>query len=54
MTTILKGFLVGVSSADPVAFVVIPFLLAMVAIVASCIPAVRAARSDPLLALRHE
>ncbi|MBV8831096.1 MAG: ABC transporter permease [Acidobacteriaceae bacterium] len=54
MARILKGFLIGVSGADPVTFVVIPFLLAMVAISATYIPAARAARSDPLLALRHE
>jgi predicted permease len=54
MTKILKGFLVGVSSADPVTFIVIPISLAMVAMAASFIPAARAARSDPMLALRRD
>jgi predicted permease len=54
VTRILKGFLVGVSNADPVTFVVLPLALAIVAILASYIPAMRAARLDPMLALRHQ
>jgi predicted permease len=54
VTRILKGFLVGVSNADPVTFVVLPLALTMVAILASYIPAMRAAHSEPVVALRHE
>jgi putative ABC transport system permease protein len=50
----MSGILYGVNSADYVLFATMPLLLATVALVATYIPARRAARVDPLVALRHE
>jgi predicted permease len=54
VTRIVKGFLVGFLNAEPITFVTLPLLLAMVAILASYIPARRAAGSDPMTVLRHQ
>ena len=54
LTRMLQGFLPGISSADPIAFLLLPLLLAAVAILASYIPAHRAAQSDPMTVLRHQ
>jgi putative ABC transport system permease protein len=50
----MRKLLYGLSPLDPVTFVVVPALLALVALVASALPAWRAARVDPVVALRYE
>jgi ABC-type lipoprotein release transport system permease subunit len=49
VATILFG-----SARDPLTFVAVPVMLAVVALVASLVPALRASRVDPLAALRHQ
>ncbi len=47
-------FLIGVSPTDPLTYVSVSTVLVLVALAASSIPAWRAMRLDPLVALRHE
>jgi ABC-type antimicrobial peptide transport system permease subunit len=54
VSQILKSMLFGISPHDPVAFVVVPFVLLSVALVASYIPARRATQVEPMVALRYE
>jgi predicted permease len=51
---LIAGLLFGVSSTDPVTLVIFTALLAAVAFLANYVPASRAARIDPMVALRHE
>ncbi len=54
LTRLIESFLYGVEPTDPVTLVVVSVGLCTVALVASVVPARRASRLDPLLALREE
>ncbi|HET9707785.1 MAG TPA: ABC transporter permease, partial [Gemmatimonadales bacterium] len=54
VTRVMKNMLFGLSSTDPLTFIAIPLLLVAVALVASYLPALRATRVDPVVALRTE
>jgi putative ABC transport system permease protein len=54
VTRVMRSFLIGVSPIDPVTIVTASVLLTAVAVVASFVPARRAAAVDPELALRAE
>jgi putative ABC transport system permease protein len=54
LTRLMSSLLFGVAASDPLTFVVVMFLLPAVALLACYLPARRATRIDPLIALRHE
>jgi predicted permease len=54
LTRFMQSLLFGVSGTDQITFVAVALLLALVAIVAILIPAARAARIDPIVALSAE
>ena len=54
LTRVMSSLLYGVSATDRITFIITPILLGAVALIASFIPARRAARVDPMVALRYE
>jgi predicted permease len=54
VTRVMRSLLFGVSERDPATFLGVAVLLGVVALIASWIPARRAARVDPLIAMRVE
>jgi putative ABC transport system permease protein len=50
----ISSFLFGVTPLDPVTFAGVAILLALTAVCATLVPALRAARVDPIVALRDE
>ena len=54
LSQLLSAFLFGVKARDPMTFVLAPALLLGIALIATWLPARRAARVDPMTALRYE
>ncbi len=54
LTRVLASLLFEVSPSDPFVFTAVALLLMAVALIASLVPALKAARVDPLIALRYE
>lgn len=54
LSRVLRAFLFGVGPADPMTYIAVPALLVLVTILASYVPARRAASVDPVAALRVE
>jgi predicted permease len=54
LTQLMSSVLFGVSATDPLTFFAVAFFLTCVALIASYVPARRAMRVDPVIALRYE
>jgi ABC-type antimicrobial peptide transport system permease subunit len=51
---LVEGLLFGVAPRDPATFAAVTFVMAAVGLGACAVPAIRAARVDPLVAIRKE
>jgi predicted permease len=51
---LIGGLLIGIGGSDPATFITVAMLLAFIGTAASFVPALRASRVDPIVALRHE
>jgi ABC-type lipoprotein release transport system permease subunit len=54
LTRFMSGMLYGTSAVDPMVFAAVVFLLTAAAFLATCLPAYRASRVDPIALLRNE
>ncbi|MGB6684156.1 MAG: ABC transporter permease [Candidatus Acidiferrum sp.] len=54
VSSVLSSMLFGISAHDPIAFLFVPAFLAGIAVLASYVPARRATKVSPVVALRHE
>jgi putative ABC transport system permease protein len=54
MTDLMRGLLFSVTPTDPATFIAVPLVLIVVALIACYVPARRAMKVDPLVALRTE
>lgn len=54
LTRLMKSFLFGISATDPLTFVAVALLLTFIALLACWLPARRATKIDPMIALRCE
>jgi ABC-type lipoprotein release transport system permease subunit len=54
LTRVLASQLYGVTPTDPLTFTAISVLLILVSVIACSIPAMRATKVDPMIAVRHE